>query len=106
MNEDPYASRSFEEFWPHYLALHSRRETQIAHTLATASCAALLAAGVVTRRPLLIALAPLVDHAIAQASHRLFEKNRTTPWKNPLWHARAELRLARRVLGGRAGEDP
>ena len=102
-SDDPYASRSFEEFWPHYLAMHSKRETQVAHAVATASCAALIAAGLVTRRPVLVALAPLVDHAIAQASHRLFEKNRTMPWKNPLWHARAELRLARRVLTGRTG---
>lgn len=61
----------------------------------------LLGAGVLTRTPALVLLAPLVDFAIAQASHRLFEENRTTPWKNQVWHTRAELRMLRLVLTGR-----
>jgi len=40
-------------------------------------------------QPLLLLAAPLVNFAIAQASHRAFEQNRTTPWKNQLWHTRA-----------------
>jgi hypothetical protein len=59
----------------------------------------------VTKRPTLIFLAPLADYAIAQASHRVFEKNATTPWKNLAWHARAELRMLRLVLTGKMARE-
>ena len=98
---DPYAARTFEEFWPHYVRLHTRRETQTLHAVATLSCLGLLGAALVCRRPLLALAAPLTDYVFAQASHRLFEANRTTPWKNPLWHTRAELRMLGLVLRGR-----
>lgn len=97
----PYSVESFEEFWPHYVRLHTRPATQIAHAVASTSCIALLATAVLLRQPALAVLAPLVDFAVAQASHRLFEQNRTTPWKNQIWHTRAELRMLRLVLRGR-----
>jgi hypothetical protein len=61
----------------------------------------LLATGLWRRSPVVLILAPLVDHAIAQLAHRRFEGNVTRPWKHSWWHLRAELRLARHVLGGR-----
>jgi hypothetical protein len=101
MNAEPYAVRSFEDFWPHYVALHTRRETQVAHAVATASCFTLLVAAAVIRQPVLAVAGPIIDYAIAQASHRMFERNGTTPWKNLLWHTRAELRMFRLVITGR-----
>jgi len=101
MNADLYAVESFEEFWPHYVRLHRRPETHALHAVATLSCLTLLAAAVIFRQPLLALAAPLTDYAIAQVSHRLFEANRTTPWKNQVWHTRAELRMFRLVLTGR-----
>jgi len=100
MTDDPYASESFEAFWPHYAAMHARPETQALHALATLTCATMVLGAIATRRPWLLVLAPLTDYAIAQSSHRVFEANRTTPWKHPAWHARAELRMLRRVLTG------
>lgn len=101
MTRDAYAVRTFEEFWPHYVRLHTRPETHALHAVATLSCLGLLAAAAITRRPVLAVMAPLVNFAIAQASHRIFEENVTTPWKNQLWHTRAELRMLRLVLTGR-----
>src|SRR5205085_2325586 len=95
---DPYAARSFEEFWPHYVRLHTRRETQALHAVATLSCLGLLGAAALLRSPLLALAAPLADYAVAQTSHRLFESNRTAPWRNQLWHTRTELRMLRLVL--------
>lgn len=97
---DPYAETSFEAFWPHYVRMHSRPETQRMHLVATMSFGALVVAAVAKRSPALLLLAPIADYAIAQTSHRVFEKNRTLPWKNHLWHARAELRMAMHVLRG------
>jgi hypothetical protein len=102
---DVYAVHTFEEFWPHYVRLHTRHETHLLHAVATLSCLGLLGAAAITRQPVLAVAAPLVNFAIAQASHRIFEANVTTPWKNQLWHTRAELRMLRLVLTGRMGAE-
>ncbi len=105
-SDDLYSTRDFESFWSVYDRMHSDPRTRALHVLATTSAAALIAWGVARRSPAPILLAPLVDHAIAQASHRLIEGNRTTPLRRPLWHLRAELRLFRRTcwaaLAGRS----
>jgi hypothetical protein len=97
----PYTVSSFEEFWPHYVRLHTRRETQLLHATASLACLGLLGTAMATRQPIFALAAPIVDYAVAQASHRLFEKNRTTPWRNQIWHTRAELRMLWFVLTGR-----
>lgn len=101
MTLDAYAVTAFEDFWPHYVRLHTRPMTHSFHAVATLSCLGLLGAAVVTGQPLLALAAPLVNFAIAQASHRIFEKNATTPWRNQVWHTRAELRMLGLVLTGR-----
>jgi hypothetical protein len=96
-----YDVETFEDFWPYYVRLHKKPETQWLHALATTSCIGLAVAGIAMRSPLLVVAAPLADYAIAQASHRLFEKNRTTPWRRQDWHTRAELRMLKLVVTGR-----
>jgi hypothetical protein len=92
---------TFQEFWPTYLALHSRRETRVLHAMATASFGAWVVAAFVTRTPVLLLVAPVSDYLIAQASHRLFERNVTKPWLHPLLHARAEAKLFARTISSR-----
>ncbi len=96
--EDLYASPDFESFYRRYLEIHQRPEVRVAHAVATTSAATLLAIAAVTRRPLLALAAPVVDYAIAQASHRA-DGRKTQPWRKPSWHLRAELRLFRDTLG-------
>jgi hypothetical protein len=90
---------SFDHFWERYVRLHRRRGTRVMHACATASFLVCVTAGIALRLPWLIIVAPLVDFAIAQASHRLFERNKTRPWRAPLRHARAEWRLFRETVG-------
>ena len=95
-----YDAADFEEFWRGYLALHARKVTQRWHAVATLAAATLIVLAIVLRQPLLLVAAPIADYAIAQASHRLFERNVTRPWAHPRWHLRAELRLFRRTVRG------
>lgn len=97
----PYDVATFEEFWPHYVRLHSRRVTRLAHAVGTTSAIGLGLCAIAFRQPLFLLAAPLADFAISQLSHRVFERNTTTPWAHPLWHARAELRMFRLVCTGR-----
>ncbi len=101
MTGSAYRVENFEQFWPHYVRMHTRPETHVWHAAGTLACLGLLAAAAVTRQPILALLAPVADYALAQASHRLFEANRTTPWKHHVWHTRAELRMLGLVLRGR-----
>lgn len=102
---NPYEVSTFEEFWPHYVRMHARPETQRLHAAATLTAAALVGAGLLRRRPLLLFLAPVADYAIAQLAHRRFEHNVTQPWRNPAWHLRAELRMLKLVMSGKMAEE-
>ena len=85
--------------------MHREPGTQRMHAVATTTALGLIGLGLARRQPLLIALAPIVDYAIAQASHRKIEGNTTKPWRHPLRHARAELRLWRLTLTGRVDAE-
>ena len=95
--EPLYTARSFGEFWDHYQELHAHPRTRAAHAAATAAAIGLLALAVSRRSLRLALLAPVVDYAIAQLSHRR-DGVKTHPYKRPLWHARAEWRLFRKSL--------
>ncbi|MCB9594598.1 MAG: DUF962 domain-containing protein [Sandaracinaceae bacterium] len=99
MTEALYEAETFEAFWLEYQRAHADPTTRRWHAVATITAGTLLAAGAITRSPLLLLAAPLADYAIAQTSHRAVEGNRTQPWRRPHWHARAELRLCRQTLG-------
>lgn len=91
---------TFEEFWPQYEALHASPRTREAHAVATLSAFALVTLAVYRRSLVLLVAAPLVDFTIAQLSHRA-DGVKTEPWRHPIWHFRAELRLLRRTLRSR-----
>jgi hypothetical protein len=92
-----YDSATFDEFWQQYQELHASPRVRKMHAVATLSAATLLAVGIKRRSLPFILAAPVVDYAIAQLSHR-GEGVRTQPYRKPLWHLRAELRLLRRTL--------
>jgi len=97
MTEQLYEAKTFEEFWDHYQELHAGRTTRIAHAIGTTSAIALLMLAVARRSRKLALAAPLVDYAISQLSHRAGGE-RTQPYRRPLWHVRAELRLWRSTM--------
>ena len=102
---DPYSVATFEDFWPHYVRLHTRPATQWLHAAATSAWVVCALAAFAAGDARWIVLAPAFDYAIAQTSHRIFEKNRTLPWQNAAWHTRAELRMLRFVVSGRMAAE-
>jgi hypothetical protein len=100
-----YEAKDFDAFWRIYVQMHARPATRGLHFLATSAMMACVAQGVRTRRIRWLLAAPLVDYAIAQSAHRLVEKNRTQPYRNPPWHLQAELRLWWLTLTDRMDEE-
>lgn len=100
-----YEAQDFAAFWERYLALHRHPATRWIHAVATTCALALIGTALLTGRWGLLVLAPIVDHLLSQASHRLIEGNRTQPMRRPLWHVRAELGMWWMTLSGRS-PDP
>jgi len=92
--------QSFEEFWPFYVREHSRKSTRILHWLGTTAAASSIAASVLTRRPWLALLAPVVGYGPAWISHFFIEKNRPATFTYPAWSLRADLIMWRKTLDG------
>jgi len=89
MDEPP---RSFEEFWPFYVAQHLHPANRALHFLGT-SLALAAAAAALTLSPWWLLAVPLAGYGPAWAGHFLFEKNRPASFRHPLWSLRGDLRM-------------
>lgn len=98
------AFASFEDFFPYYVAQHSKRATRWVHFAGTHLGAISAATGIVTRRTRLVAVAPLLSYGIAWASHFAIEGNRPATFGHPAWSLRGDLRMLAMMWQGRDPE--
>ncbi|HEY3233389.1 MAG TPA: DUF962 domain-containing protein [Polyangiaceae bacterium] len=91
---------SFEEFWPQYVRAHSKKLTRQIHCAGTALALACVAGGVLTKRRWLFYLAPIAAYGPAWLSHWLVEGNHPTSFEHPIWSARADLLMCKKMLEG------
>lgn len=89
MNEPP---RSFDEFWPFYVAQHLHPANRALHFLGTSLAVAALAAALTLSAWWLLAV-PLAGYGPAWAGHFLFEGNKPATFRHPLWSLRGDLRM-------------
>lgn len=92
--------RSFEEFWPFYVAQHLSPINQRLHFAGTTLVGVSVVAGVVLA-PHWYALAPIAGYGFAWIGHFLFERNRPATFTYPLWSLRGDFRMYRMMLLGR-----
>ena len=76
---------SFADFWPHYLAEHSRPATRRLHCIGTLTALVLIIGFVAVGKWWLFPLALAPGYAFAWAAHFLIEKNRPATFTHPLW---------------------
>ncbi len=92
---------SFEQFWPHYVAEHSKPATRALHlagtSLALACAAALLAQG----KWKLLPLALIPGYGAAWLGHFFIERNRPATFRYPLWSFLADYKMVGLMLAGR-----
>ena len=106
LTEDHHSSQpatysSFAEFYPDYLAEHQNRTSRRLHVLGTllALIATLLC--LVFWRPLLLLAVPILAYGFAWIGHFVFEKNRPTTFRYPLYSLRGDFVMLKDVLTGR-----
>lgn len=96
---------SFDEFWPYYLQEHSNPTNRTLHVAGTVAAAVTLGAAVVTRRPRLAALSPLIGYGAAWIGHFMIEKNRPATFTHPLWSLQGDLKMAQLALTGQLDDE-
>ncbi len=90
--------KSYEEFWPYYLSLHSKRGTQLFHTAGLLLGVSLFIVGILTLNWIYIGLALVCGYGFAWTSHFLIEKNNPAAWQFPGWSFLSEFKMAFLVL--------
>jgi hypothetical protein len=92
--------KTFEEFWPYYVAQHMKPATRALHFGGTTLVLGCLAAAVLVS-PLWVAAAPVGGYLPAWIGHFLVERNRPATFTYPLWSLRGDFRMYRLMLLGR-----
>ena len=100
----PQQFSSFDEFFPYYVGQHSKPATRWFHFVGTHLGAISGVIGLATRKPLLVAQAPVISYGLAWFSHFTIEKNKPATFGHPLWSARGDFKMIAMMWQGRDAE--
>ena len=95
---------AFREFWPYYVAMHSRAPTRWVHLTGTLVGALVSVAGAATGRWYLLPALPVLGYGVAWPSHWRIERNTPATFGHPLWSFAADLKMVGTMLRGRDSE--
>ncbi len=93
--------KSFAEFWPFYVAEHSRPGTRALHYAGTLAGLAFATALVARGKWKWLPLAFVPGYAVAWAAHFLIEKNKPATFKHPLWSFLGDQKMLALKLAGK-----
>ncbi|WP_326595634.1 DUF962 domain-containing protein [Streptomyces sp. NBC_01803] len=96
--------QSYEEFWPYYVAMHSKSATRWIHLAGTLTGLAVTTYGALRRRPRLLLGLPLIGYGTAWPAHFLIEGNNPATFGHPTWSLRGDAEMIRMMLAGRDDE--
>ena len=96
---------SFEEFWPYYLAEHSKPATRALHAVGTTAALACLATCIAKRKWNLLPLAFIPGYGAAWIAHFFIEKNKPASFDYPLWSFIADHKMLGLMLAGKMDEE-
>ena len=93
--------RSFAEFYPYYLAGHSRPATRRLHFAGTTAAVLALVAFAVTLNWWFLVAAPVVGYLTAWVGHVAFERNRPATFRHPGYSFLGDLVMFKDMLTGK-----
>ena len=99
MNQHQF--NSFADFWPHYLAEHSKAATRWLHCIGTIMALVLASALIVVGKWWLFPLALVPGYGFAWAAHYFIERNRPATFRHPLWSFMGDWKMLGLMLTGR-----
>ena len=91
---DQQRFETYAEFWPYYLAEHSKPMTRVLHLIGTVCGTAMLVWSVLSANWFFIPLALMVGYGFAWISHFFIEKNKPATFKHPWWSFISDYRMA------------
>ena len=92
---------SFNEFWPHYVAEHSRPSTRLLHLIGTAIALGCVAYFIIIGKWWLFPLALIPGYGAAWIAHFFIEKNKPATFQHPLWSFMGDYKMIWMMLSGR-----
>jgi hypothetical protein len=102
MTKQTYSS--FEEFWPYYVAMHSKAATRWVHLAGALAGLAVTGYGLARGRARYAAALPLFGYGAAWPAHFLIEKNNPASFGHPAWSLRGDAKMIVTMLAGRDAE--
>lgn len=95
---------SYREFFPYYVAMHSKVLTRRLHFAGTVTGLMLSVASLITGRRRFIAALPALGYGTAWPSHWLVEGNNSASFGHPLWSLRGDFEVISLMVRGRDRE--
>lgn len=95
---------TFEQFYPYYVAMHSKPSTRWIHLVGTLTGLAVATAGALSGRWALLAALPVLGYSAAWPAHWFVEGNNPATFGHPAWSLRGDATMIGTMLTGRDGE--
>jgi|SRR5262245_11517132 len=101
----PERFKSFDEFWPYYVAEHSQPGTRLLHLVGTTAATASLLYFIAARKWRLLPLALVPGYAAAWVGHFFVEKNQPATFQYPLWSLMGDYKMMAKMIRGEMDQE-
>ena len=93
--------KTFKEFYPFYLSENRRLGTRVFHFIGTLLIFIVIIYVIQSGKERFLWYIPIFGYGFAWFSHAVFEKNRPTTFKYPLWSLLSDFKMFFELLTGK-----